>query len=386
MKDNNKSNTRTLCLFGTYESRFNRTVTIKNAAKKNGDTIIECHIPFWELSREKGHLFSGKALIKTLLRLGIIYLRLLVKYAQVKDHDVMIVGYNGYFDLPLAKLLAKLRRKPLIFTPLFPLYETLIEDRKYVAKASVKSKIIHKIDGVGGWLADVIIVESDEYIRYYHEEFGVPKEKFSKVPLGADETNFFPRTTPKAVSDQVKVLFYGKFIPLQGIQYIVKAAKLLENDTNIVFEIIGSGQLSEEIHTLAQKLDVKNISFIDWVEYKTLPLHVHHADISLGIFGDTPKALRSIPIKVYEALSMQKPVITGDSPAAREVLTDKENAVLCQMANAEAIAEAIVLLKNDRNLRENIAKEGHKLYHNRLSSTCIARDLEAVLNKVLNFR
>ena len=380
LKATNNEKKRTICLFGTYESRFPRTITIKDAAIRNGYGVIECHVPYWELSREKKHFFSLGSIIRSVFQFTIICFSLFFKYLLIKDHDVIIVGYNGYFDMPLAKLLSKLRRKPLIFTPVFPLYETLVEDRKYVAKTSLKSKVIHKIDEVGCRLADFMIIETGEYLNYYHEEFAVPKEKIFKIPLGADETSYFPRNTPRGSSDQVKVLFYGKFIPLQGIRYIVEAAKLLESHKDIEFEVIGSGQLSEEIHSLATKLEVNNVSFIDWVEYANLPNHIHNADICLGIFGDTPKATRGIPIKVYETLAMKKPVITGDSPAAREVFADRSNAILCQMADAEALAESILLLKKDNLLRDKIAREGHKLYHDLFSSKRIAKDLEIFLN------
>jgi len=376
-----------ICLFGTYESKFPRTLTIKMASEKNGYTLLECHYPFWELTREKHVFFSVKSMIRSALKILCIYFKLIWKYLQIMDHDVMIVGYNGYFDMPLAKLLAKIRKKPLIFTPVFPLYTTLVDDRKYLDKTSLKSTIVHKIDEIGCKLADLVIIETEEFLNYYHEEFGVPRRKLFKIPLGADETSFFIRKKPKHDSGQVKVLFYGKFIPLQGIHYIIEAAKLLEDNSRIEFEVIGSGQLSQEIDELSKRLDIKNITFIDWVEYGELPKHIQCADICLGIFGDTLKSRRGIPIKVYEALAMQKPVITGASPAAKEVFTDKVNAVLCEMANARALSESILLLSRDMKLREKIAKEGHKVYKDIFSSEYIARKFEKAVNKcVTHFR
>ena len=179
------------------------------------------------------------------------------------------------------------------------------------------------------------------------------------------------------------MLFYGKFIPLQGISYIVRAAKILEKDKEVKFEIIGSGQLSDNIKRLSKELDIKNIDFRDWVAYKELPEHILNADVCLGIFGSTPKAQRGIPIKVYEALAMKKPIITGDTPAAREVFTHKQNALLCKMCNPEALAESIILLKENRELRANIAESGHKLYQEIFSSEQIANRFETALNKYL---
>jgi glycosyltransferase involved in cell wall biosynthesis len=310
----------------------------------------------------------------------------MIQYVRLEAHDVVVVGYNGYFDMPLAKFLAKIRRTPVIFTPVFPLYETSVEDREYINKNSIKSKVIHLIDTISCRLADLIIIETETYLDYYCQEFKVPRDKYFKIPLGADETNYFPRPVEASRNDSnhMKVLFYGKFIPLQGISTIVEAAKLVEKDKDIEFEIIGSGQLSPGIRSLTKKLNIQNVSFIEWVDYRDLPAHIQKADVCLGIFGKTPKAQRGIPIKVYESLAMKKPVITGDSPAAREVFSHKVNSILCEMGNPEALAESILLLKENRKLREDIARAGFKLYQDLYSSTEIAKKFKLALNKSLH--
>ncbi len=375
----------TICFFGTYESSFPRTITLKEACRQLRIKVIECHAPFWELKREKVEYFAPKSIIKTIFQLVLIYSRLALRYMRLEDHDAVIVGYNGYFDMPLAKLLAKIRRKALIYTPVFPLYETSVEDRGYINKDSIKSNAIQLIDEISCRLADLIIIETETYLSYYSKEFKIPKDKYFQIPIGADETNYVRRreNTPRNDTDPFIVLFYGKFIPLQGIPYIIKAAKLLEEDRDIEFEIIGSGQLSNNIKNLAHKLNIKNVSFIEWINYREIPDHIQRADICLGIFGNTPKARRGIPIKVYEALSMKKPVITGDSPAAREVFDHKVNSILCEMANPKALAGSILLLKNDKKLREDIAEAGFRLYQDRFSAKQLARKFEESLNRCL---
>jgi glycosyltransferase involved in cell wall biosynthesis len=381
-----KKQKRAICFFGTYESTFPRTITLKDACRRLNIKIMECNVPFWELKREKLEFFSLQSMIKIFFQLTFIYIRLALRYIDSEDHDAVIVGYNGYFDMPLARLLTKIRKKPLIYTPVFPLYETSVEDRKYVNKNSIKSKAIHLVDEISCRLADLIIIETENYLNYYCQEFNIPRKKYFKIPLGADETNYSPRPqeTQPQDSNHLRVLFYGKFIPLQGIAHIVEAAKLLEGKSEIEFEVIGSGQLSEDIRTLVQRLKIQNARFIDWVNYSELPAHIHRADICLGIFGTTHKAQRGIPIKVYESLAMKKPVITGDSPAAREVFTHKVNAILCEMGNPKAIAESILLLKNDKKLRENIAEAGFRLYQDLFSSKQITQEFERALNRVFD--
>jgi glycosyltransferase involved in cell wall biosynthesis len=96
------------------------------------------------------------------------------------------------------------------------------------------------------------------------------------------------------------------------------------------------------------------------------------ADVCLGIFGRTEKASRVIPYKVYEALAMKKPVITGDSPAAREILHDQVHVLLSPMGEPEALAQRILRLREDPELRRRIAEEGHRLFHAKCSSQKMA--------------
>lgn len=381
----NRKQRVSICFFGTYERSFPRTRTLIQACKLKGFEVMECHTPFWEKIREKAEFFSLNSAIKNGIKLIMAYISLAVRYLGLRDHDVVVVGYNGYFDMPLARLLTKIRKKTLIFTPVFPLYETLVEDRKYVNRDSLKSKLVHRVDEISCRLADWIIIETKTYLDYYCEEFKVPREKFFQIPLGADERNFYLRPSKEQSLEpsMLKVLFYGKFIPLQGISFIVRAAKLLEQEKELEFEVIGSGQLSESIKRLSNELDIQNIDFIEWVNYKELPEHICDAHISLGIFGSTPKAQRGIPIKVYEALAMKKPVITGDTPAAREVFTHKKNAVLCETGNPKALSESILWLKKNRELREKLAEQGFKLYQELFSSQQIANLFEIGLNKYL---
>lgn len=381
MKD--KGRRRPLCFWGTYERNFPRTLTLKEACRRLKRKVLECHVPFWEKKREKLEFLSPLSLLRTSVRLIFIYFRLSLRYFQTEDHTALVVGYNGYFDMPVAKFLSLIRKKPLIYTPVFPLYETMVEDREYVDRFSLKSKWIHRVDEICCRLADLIIIETQTYLNYYCQEFHVPRNKFVKIPLGADESNFYPRPKNSTITNShlLKVLFYGKFIPLQGISYIIRAAKLLENEKGITFEIIGSGQLSGKISRLTESLNLQNAAFIPWVKYPDLPSHIQDADICLGIFGHTPKAQRGIPIKVYEALAMKRSVITGNSPAAREVFQNRVNAVLCEMANAQALADSISLLKNNPELRKNIAEEGYRLYQSVFSSRRLAENFKRVLDR-----
>ena len=103
--------------------------------------------------------------------------------------------------------------------------------------------------------------------------FNIDKHKFIRVPVGADDTLFKPiNSAPKVTTSHgISVLFFGTYIPLHGIEYILQAANRLKSFTDVSFTLIGSGQTYEEMKNLAKELDLKNATFINsWVPYQEL--------------------------------------------------------------------------------------------------------------------
>ena len=374
-----------VCYFGTYESNCPRNQIIIKGLKKNNIQVVECHLPVWESRKGKPVNFQNiSSLVRFCFRILGAYILLPIKYCQVGKHDFVIVGFPGQIDIFLAKALTFFSRKPLIFDPFMSFYDTFIFDKRIVKRKSLLAKLLYLIDKYSCEMADLILLDTKEHIKYFSKMFYINKNKFCRIFVGADEDIFYPRVLEKRNREKFVVLFYGKFIPLQGISYIIKAAKLLEKQTEIRFKIIGFGQLSAKIKDFSRRLNVKNIIFIDWVEYQDLPKHIAEASLCLGIFGKTAKAKRVIPNKAFQALAMKKPVITGDSPAAREALINEENALLCRMGDAEAIARSILLLKKNRKLRERISDNGYKLYQREFTSSVIGKKVKNCLAKRLH--
>ncbi|MFN7974012.1 MAG: glycosyltransferase family 4 protein [Acidobacteriota bacterium] len=362
-------------LFGTYESTFPRSKTIVQGLRAAGAEVAECHVPLWELTRDKTGGFAGKlGLVKLAFRILWAYVRLLGKYLRAPRYDALVVGYMGYLDVFLARVLALRRR--LVLSPVVSLYETVVSDRKMVRSKLVAS-LVKGIDRWGCRLADVILLETSEYIRYYGETFSVPAAKFARIFLGADETNFVPRGEEAARRGDGKflVFFYGKFTPLQGIPYILRAASRLLSERDVAFEIVGSGQLSAAMKALAAELGLGNVTFIDWVDYGELPSHIARADLCLGIFGDTEKAARGVPVKAFDAMAMGRPIVNGDSPASREVFTHGESAWLVPMGDDAALADAILHLRADPALRGKLAAGARRAFEERYSQARIGRAL-----------
>ena len=59
---------------------------------------------------------------------------------------------------------------------------------------------------------------------------------------------------------------------------------------------------------------------------------------------------------------MKKPVIAGDNPANREVFIHAKNIYMCEMGNALSLADAILKLKENADLKDTVAQAGFDLF------------------------
>ncbi len=375
-----------VCYFGTYDVEQSRNNVIIQGLRQNGVEVLECHAKLWYNTADKIRSVRGGLLNPGLLARALgSYLRLIRRYARIGDYDVMVVGYAGHFDLFLAKLLTSFSRKPLVFDALLSLTETVVEDRGLARRGSLLARLVYLVDKYACRLADLVLLDTEAHVRHFQRDFGVRPDKLRQVPVGADEV-YRRSPSPVGEGDPFRVVYFGQYIPLHGVNYVVEAAKLLEEHPDIRFELVGDGQTYEEASSLAERLQVQNVTFRrTWLSPEDLIAeHIVPADVCLGAFGDSPKARRVVPIKVFVALAMGKPVITGDSPAAREVLIHGEDAILCEMANPQALAQAILLLKRNRPLREKLAREGYLSFQNKFSSQVIGATVKSYLDEVSN--
>ena len=119
-----------------------------------------------------------------------------------------------------------------------------------------------------------------------------------------------------------------------------------------------------------------------WVDYERLPDELHTAGCALGIFGTTEKAQRVIPNKVFQALACGTPVVTGDTPAARELLVNGESALLVPPGNPGALAAALRRLATEPAIAARIAAGGLETYRAQASEEILGARWRALLESL----
>jgi glycosyltransferase involved in cell wall biosynthesis len=346
--------------FGTYERAYPRNAQVISCLRGAGVEVVEEHVPVWEGRRD-----AWAAGLGTAVRVAFAEARLLRRRV---DCDALLVGYPGHFDLPAARRAAKGR--PVVFNPLVSLADTFVADRGRFRSGSVPARVLEALDRRALRTADVVVADTEAHARFLSRLAG--HDRFEVCLVGAEDRLFRPPWTPEKA---FTALFVGKLIPLQGVETILQAARLAPD---LRFRVVGSGQLEPLLRDAPQ-----NVERIPWIEYELLPDELRRAGCALGIFGTSAKAARVIPNKAFQALACGTPLITADTPAARELLADGESALLIPAGHAEALADAVRRLAADPVLARTIGAGGRAAYDERASEAVLGPRWRGVIQRAL---
>ena len=349
-----------VCYFGTYDRGYPRNAQVISCLRSAGVAVVEEHVSVWEGTRDAWR--AGPA---TALRLAAAEARLLTR--RVGDSDAFIVGYPGHFDLAAAKRAA--RGRPVVFNPLVSLADTLVSDRRRFRPGSLAARALERVDRAAFAAADVVVADTEAQSRFLAHLTDTPIETCF---VGAEDRLFTPGWQPL---EPFTALFVGKLLPLQGIDTILEAAR---RAAKVRFRVVGSGQLRSLLDEPPE-----NVEHVAWVDYEALPRELRRAGCALGIFGTSGKAQRVIPNKAYHALACGAPLITADTPAARELLVDGESALLVPSGDPTALAEAVLRLAQDPDLAREIAAGGRRAYERQASESVLGPRWRAILERLV---
>ncbi len=352
-----------VCYIAGREASYSRTHIIIQGLRKAGYEVVTCLPP----DRSFKH-----------------YPGLLLEFVRKqRGCDLVLVGFYGQILFPFVWLLT---RKPILYDVYISTYDTMVNDRGKGGQKSLMARFYFWSDVLSMRLADRIILETRDHIRDYAQKFGIPEEKFFHIFLATDESVVARRNgkyDDEMANGKFLVHFHGEYAPFHGVQYILRAAHILR-DEHVHFQIIGRGITYERDRQLAQELDLKNCTFIDWVPYNELADYMSRAQACLGIFGENPRTLRVLTNKVIESIAVGRPLITAKNEPVQELLKDGESALLVERANPQAIADAIRRLRDDKHLREKIANSGYERFQQNCTLAIFSQKLDTVIKEMLN--
>ncbi|MCD9031661.1 glycosyltransferase [Luteimonas sp. Y-2-2-4F] len=349
-----------ILLWGTYDTGKPRIRILRDGLNETpGIRIREIHAPIWEGIEDKTQIHGFTRHLRLLARWLLSYPSLVWRLLRTPKPNLLLVSYPGVVDMLVALPIARARRIPIAWDVFISLYDTICLDRRLLHADGVPGRLLRWVEGLALRAADIAFMDTQAHARHVENLFGLEPGHCGSVWVGV-ETEHFQRVAPieaPPVGTPMRVLFYGQFIPLHGIDIIVRAARLLKHHP-IEWQLVGRGQVMGDIRRLLDEEPLPKLRWLEWVEYEQLQKFIAEADLCLGIFGTSAKAANVIPNKVFQIIAAERPLVTMDSPAIRELLADMPPQVhLVPPGDPDALAGAV--LHHLRHRGDTGSREDH---------------------------
>jgi glycosyltransferase involved in cell wall biosynthesis len=370
----------TACLFGTYDREHSANRLLRRALADGGFAVEELHEPLWEDTRDKNaSYFAGPSLVGLAGRWLAAGRRLAAAWRRRRgEPPLVVVGFGGQLDVLLAARICR-PRAALVFAPLVSLTETLVEDRGLFPASGVRARLVSALDRAAFRAADLVLADTEAHAEYLRR-LGAPAARVVAWHFGV-EAEFLSLPAREVVPH--RVLFYGRYLPLHGIDTILGAAARLGDRADVV--LIGGGPERPRMEALAARLGAR-VTWRDEVPLAALPAELGAAAVVLGVFGSGPKAAMVVPNKVYQAAAAGRPLVTRDGAALREVLEPGSHCLVCPPGDPDSLAAAVRRLLDDPALGARLGAAARAHVLQRFGAAEVAARLAGVLAVNLGVR
>lgn len=357
-----------ICYVLSYkDSDYIRTSTLVRALKKVS----------------KVQLFVAKNTNSNFLR----YVQTLYRFLKIRfteNPDIYFIGFRGHEIYWLLRIFAL--NKYFVFDEMMSPYDSLISEKKIFHRNSIVARTFFLIERSILRNSNVIITDTNLNAKRLTSLFGIKKEKIKVVYVGSNV--YIPEKKHINLGNKKEkftVLYYATFLPLHGIDVVLKTAKLLENYP-IRFVIIGGRgkkRALEKFTSKIKRLRLKNIKHLEWLKFDDLFNYILLSDICLGgPFGGTPQARRVVTGKTYQFLSMGKPTIIGKINEDFGFI-DGENCLLVDQNDPKKLSESILWSYKNVSKLNFLGEAGRSLFLDRFSNDHIRYKLEEIIGDYL---
>ena len=195
----------------------------------------------------------------------------------------------------------------------------------------------------------------------------VPPEKVLFLPNGVDTNLYRPRTCDESLKRELgllgkkAVLWAGTLGYSHGLEYILRAAKLLEGEPEIHFLFVGDGSARPELEQLRATLNLSNVTFCNPVPMERLPAYFSIAECSLASLTATAVNEGARPSKIFPAMASGKALIFIGKGEAARLVREANAGVVVEPGNAQGVADAVSQLIKNPSLMRELGTNGRSL-------------------------
>jgi glycosyltransferase involved in cell wall biosynthesis len=211
---------------------------------------------------------------------------------------------------------------------------------------------------------DVLICVTDALKELIIEETGISAEKVLVISNGVDCVRFNRENLlPIRIFSGPTIGFVSALIRWHGLDLLIEALGQLQKEGIVINLVVtGDGPMRAEWEAQAQQLGLsKNIIFLGQVSWEIIPAYI--AGFDLGYVGNIPMEIGVMyhsPLKLYEYMAMELPVIAAENDDSRDMLINGKTGYLFSAGNKEELIRVIRIAYEDKKHWRIMGKRARK--------------------------
>ena len=286
--------------------------------------------------------------------------------------DLVVAGHPSYLCGLSAVLAARICGVPVLLD--YPdAWTPLAVDTAALHPSSPTARILRALESFIARRADRITAITRELADYVRTDMKV-RAPIAIVGNGGDDTVFAVDTPPASrgefniPADHEIVVYSGRLEAWSGTEALIQTIKLVvAQRPRTTFLILGDGNSAKRLReAIASEELANNAVFLGYRRPAEMPSLIALADLAVIPFPRTRTTNVCAPIKLYEYMLMNKPIVTTDLSGVRESVSEEQVHFISDVQPAR-LSGAIVRLLSDPEYRAKLAQHGYFLAKRRFT-------------------
>ncbi len=231
-----------------------------------------------------------------------------------------------------------------------------------------------------------MIMVSGALKKFYEDKVGVSGDELKVIYNGIE----FSETCDGSGEDSLKESFglrpgelvigtAVRLIEQKGLKFLIEAApKILSQVPNAKFLIVGDGRLRNELECQSRELNLeKNLLFLGYRK------DVHRILRLFDVYV-LPSLWEGCPLGILEAMFCGIPIVATRVGGVPEIIENGLRGILVQEGDSTQLADAVIRLLQDRQLRMDLGERGFQYVREKFSAREMVRNYELLYRSVVN--
>ena len=194
--------------------------------------------------------------------------------------------------------------------------------------------------------------------------YNIDPKKIVPITNGVELECTKPNGGKRSSSNEFKVFYVGFVGKIRGTDTLVKAFSKLDNQIPakliLAGRMTGYGTEAWLNDFLATHNLQSSVEILGEVAYEKVLALIEEADVCVSPFPRLKGTEHIYPIKIFEYLALGKPVVATNLKGVSQIIKDGENGLLVEPDDPDGMAEAMLRIYEDKELRERLEQNARK--------------------------